>query len=67
KQIIDRSWRHPPKPPVLPCLGDEFTKICGTIERIDIEQQQAFEFKNRKCIFLMRNFVKHTHTLIATA
>ena len=47
KQIIDRSWRHPPKPPVLPCLGDEFTKICGTIERIDIEQQQqAFEVES---------------------
>ncbi|MCX8657396.1 hypothetical protein J3U08_11410 [Gilliamella sp. B2894] len=47
KQIIDRSWRHPPKPPVLPCLGDEFTTICGTIERIDIEQQQqAFEVES---------------------
>ena len=47
KQIIDRSWRHPPKPPVLPCLGNEFTKICGTIERIDIEQQQqAFEVES---------------------
>jgi hypothetical protein len=25
-KMVDKSWRHHAKPPVLPCLGDEF--IC---------------------------------------
>ncbi|OCG33294.1 hypothetical protein A9G36_08880 [Gilliamella sp. Choc6-1] len=43
-QMVDKSWRRNATPPVLPCWGDEFTCIRGTIIRIDLQtQQQAFE------------------------
>ncbi|OCG16449.1 hypothetical protein A9G24_04195 [Gilliamella sp. App6-5] len=46
-QMVDKSWRHHATPPVLPCLGDEFTCIRGTIKYIDLQmQQQAFEVES---------------------
>ncbi|OCG47346.1 hypothetical protein A9G34_03165 [Gilliamella sp. Choc4-2] len=35
-QMVDKSWRRNATPPVLPCWGDEFTSIGGTIIRIDL-------------------------------
>ncbi|WP_255306877.1 MULTISPECIES: hypothetical protein [unclassified Gilliamella] len=29
-QMVDKSWLYHATPPVLPCLGDEFTCIAGT-------------------------------------
>ncbi|OCG63330.1 hypothetical protein A9G48_05720 [Gilliamella sp. wkB18] len=46
-QMVDKSWRRNATPPVLPCWGDEFTCIGGTIIRIDLQtQQQAFEVES---------------------
>ncbi|OCG46966.1 hypothetical protein A9G34_03740 [Gilliamella sp. Choc4-2] len=46
-QMVDKSWRRNATPPVLPCWGDEFTCIRGTIIRIDLQtQQQAFEVES---------------------
>jgi hypothetical protein len=46
-KMVDKSWRHHATPPVLPCLGDEFTCIRGTIKSIDLQmQQQAFEVES---------------------
>ena len=47
KEIEDRSWRHQPTKPVLPCLGNEFIAIRGKIERIDKEVEKAgFEIES---------------------
>ena len=47
KEVEDRSWRHQPTKPVLPCLGNEFIAIRGKIERIDKEVEKAgFEIES---------------------
>ena len=47
KEIEDRSWRHQPTKPVLPCLGNEFIVVRGTIERIDKEVgEHGFEIES---------------------
>ncbi|WP_334321123.1 putative type VI secretion system effector [Gilliamella apicola] len=47
KEIEDRSWRHQPTKPVLPCLGNEFIAIRGKIERIDKEvEEHGFEIES---------------------
>ncbi|OTQ27710.1 putative type VI secretion system effector [Gilliamella apicola] len=47
KEIEDRSWRHQPTKPVLPCWGNEFIAIRGKIERIDKEVEKAgFEIES---------------------
>lgn len=47
KEIEDRSWRHQPTKPVLPCWGNEFIAIRGRIERIDKEVGEAgFEIES---------------------
>ena len=47
KEVENRSWRHQPTKPVLPCLGNEFIAIRGKIERIDKEVEKAgFEIES---------------------
>ncbi|KES19625.1 Curtovirus V2 protein [Gilliamella apicola SCGC AB-598-B02] len=47
KEIEERSWRHQPTKPVLPCLGNEFIVVRGTIERIDKEVgEHGFEIES---------------------
>ncbi|OTP99113.1 hypothetical protein B5S43_08875 [Gilliamella apicola] len=47
KEIEDRSWRHQPTKPVLPCWGNEFIAIRGRIERIDKEvEEHGFEIES---------------------
>ena len=47
KEVEDRSWRHQPTKPVLPCLGNEFIAIRGKIERIDKEvEKHGFEIES---------------------
>ena len=47
KEVEDRSWRHQPTKPVLPCWGNEFIAIRGKIERIDKEVEKAgFEIES---------------------
>ena len=63
KEIEDRSWRHQPTKPVLPCLGNEFIAIRGKIERIDKEVEKAgFEIESyehvKKSIQKMREGAK---------
>ncbi|OCG55460.1 hypothetical protein A9G48_06225 [Gilliamella sp. wkB18] len=46
-QMVDKSWRRNATPPVLPCWGDEFTSIRGTIIRIDLqEEKRQFEVES---------------------
>ena len=63
KEIEDRSWRHQPTKPVLPCLGNEFIAIRGKIERIDKEvEEHGFEIESyehvKKSIQKMREGAK---------
>ena len=63
KEVEDRSWRHQPTKPVLPCLGNEFIAIRGKIERIDKEVEEAgFEIESyehvKKSIQKMREGAK---------
>ena len=63
KEIEDRSWRHQPTKPVLPCLGNEFIAIRGRIERIDKEvEEHGFEIESyehvKKSIQKMREGAK---------
>ena len=47
KEVENRSWRHQPTKPVLPCWGNEFIAIRGKIERIDKEVEKAgFEIES---------------------
>ena len=47
KEVENRSWRHQPTKPVLPCLGNEFIAIRGKIERIDKEvEEHGFEIES---------------------
>ena len=47
KEVENRSWRHQPTKPVLPCWGNEFIAIRGRIERIDKEVGEAgFEIES---------------------
>ena len=63
KEVEDRSWRHQPTKPVLPCLGNEFIAIRGKIERIDKEvEEHGFEIESyehvKKSIQKMREGAK---------
>ncbi len=63
KEVEDRSWRHQPTKPVLPCLGNEFIAIRGKIERIDKEvEEHGFEIESyehvKKSIKKMREGAK---------
>ncbi|OTP86202.1 hypothetical protein B5S43_13780, partial [Gilliamella apicola] len=63
KEVENRSWRHQPTKPVLPCLGNEFIAIRGKIERIDKEVEEAgFEIESyehvKKSIQKMREGAK---------
>ena len=63
KEIEDRSWRHQPTKPVLPCWGNEFIAIRGKIERIDKEvEEHGFEIESyehvKKSIQKMREGAK---------
>ena len=63
KEVEDRSWRHQPTKPVLPCWGNEFIAIRGRIERIDKEvEEHGFEIESyehvKKSIKKMREGAK---------
>ena len=63
KEVEDRSWRHQPTKPVLPCWGNEFIAIRGKIERIDKEvEEHGFEIESyehvKKSIQKMREGAK---------
>ena len=63
KEVENRSWRHQPTKPVLPCLGNEFIAIRGKIERIDKEvEEHGFEIESyehvKKSIQKMREGAK---------
>ena len=63
KEVENRSWRHQPTKPVLPCLGNEFIAIRGKIERIDKEvEEHGFEIESyehvKKSIKKMREGAK---------
>ena len=63
KEVENRSWRHQPTKPVLPCWGNEFIAIRGRIERIDKEvEEHGFEIESyehvKKSIQKMREGAK---------
>ena len=63
KEVENRSWRHQPTKPVLPCWGNEFIAIRGRIERIDKEvEEHGFEIESyehvKKSIKKMREGAK---------
>ena len=63
KEVENRSWRHQPTKPVLPCWGNEFIAIRGKIERIDKEvEEHGFEIESyehvKKSIQKMREGAK---------